>query len=628
MSLTQHVDEAEAFKALGNERFMQGDVRSAIAAYRSGIECANLAIAASSEVGISTTAAALRAVLCSNCSHALSESGAYDDAVEVAREGVTSDPTMKKGWLRLVRALHLSRNTFEAFVTLHAHLAPGLSLKELGALCGPLSDAVADGVGVSGLHTAFQLAADESGGVSTVASGVVREGQVLFVERRWDHPHLAASATANVDNDAHLMHFTQQLIALLAASKDGGASDSHSAQAWNEVNRALAGSWPRRLEDVPPQQQAVAAAVVLKVLSSGSSRIKADTFTAREMSSIAHLALICRYSCFHSGFFRACALLNHSCHPNAAMKFVQRDQSVHMLVVSNIKPGDAITVKYLTDADYLEGVGRRRELLWNSWLFWCTCQRCMLDDLPTATCEHRRCSSGTCTQYVHCPTPGAESSVGCVGAGPERKCDACGTVAQWTTEERDCIYRARTKAAQLEGDISSISAQVAQLQCDVAPLVHSDHWIHRVILYYYGVNATQVIGHWFQGLLSESLAMSAVAPLAFKNFSVSVGDAMTGEGSGGLLAALLDLWRRIVPFYPWNEGWALHCAIVRLLVINLCCPSHPNVLPEDAVVERLGVHAPFIGKQEQSSCLKLLQSFRGSDKSATKLMKTVKKLLS
>ncbi|CUG87436.1 Hypothetical protein, putative, partial [Bodo saltans] len=504
---------------------------------------------------------------------------------------------------------------------------------------GVVAAAACPALGVTGLHTAFRLRADASGGVSTVAADNINEGRELFVERRWDHEYLAAPASAadNIDNEAHLTHFSKQLIALLAASKDAGASDSNSVQAWADVNRALAGSWPRRLEDVPAQQQTAAISVVEKVLSTRTqsnhknSRIQPDTFSSSERRSIAHLALICRYNCFHSGFFRACALLNHSCLPNAAMKFVQRDQSVHMLVVSPIKTGDDITVKYLTDADYLEGVGRRRELLWNSWLFWCTCKRCTLDDQSTSTSEFRKCSSSACTEYVHCPTPGAESSSSVdPNTTSERLCSACGTVTRWTVEERDRIYTARTAAAQMEGDIASISSQFVRLREDVAPLVHPDHWIHRVLLYYFGVKATQAVGHWFQGLLSEQLLLSAVAPLALRSLSDEPPAERKNHCGGGLLVALVDLWDRIVPFYPWNEGWALHCAIVRLLVINLCCPNHANALPEDAALERLCIHAPFIGKQEQSSCLKLIQSFRGGDKSNTvmKLMKALKKIFS
>eukprot|EP00656_Telonema_subtile_P055466 TRINITY_DN8592_c0_g1_i1.p1 TRINITY_DN8592_c0_g1~~TRINITY_DN8592_c0_g1_i1.p1 ORF type:complete len:273 (+),score=20.07 TRINITY_DN8592_c0_g1_i1:88-906(+) len=228
-------------------------------------------------------------------------------------------------------------------------------------------------------------------------------------------------------------------------------------------------------------------------------RDRGDTISVSD-EEVAHLALICRYNCFHSGFFRVCALANHSCDPNAAMKYVASMRKVVMVAVKDILPGEAITVKYFADLEYMMGVGRRRELLHKSWLFWCDCKRCARDlgvgGIEKAALTHESVACAACAAagrfkgIVFLPTPGLEQQGAVVLLPSTGTCQNCSETTTFEGNSRRGDLHAMAQAVesiitvvQSGADIETVMKAVSAALAVLRPIVHQDHWSTRIILY-------------------------------------------------------------------------------------------------------------------------------------------------
>jgi hypothetical protein len=192
------------------------------------------------------------------------------------------------------------------------------------------------------------------------------------------------------------------------------------------------------------------------------------------------------------------------------------------------------------------------------------------------------------------------------------------------------LHRVSEEAKQMHGTVQDLSVKLVHLQSLVRPLVHPDHWIYRILLYYYALSVTRMTAQWFQALLAggqSAVDVEHVAASALRQFGAGAG----GRNGGDALVCVLELWRRMEPFYPWNEGWALHCAICRLAVLSVAAPAHPAALPYEGCLDVLTRHAPAIGPAERAALLRLVTAHKKSDKDPlampTRVWKSLKRLL-
>jgi SET domain len=79
---------------------------------------------------------------------------------------------------------------------------------------------------------------------------------------------------------------------------------------------------------------------------------------------------------------------SHSCQPNAAFSSMAEDGCLEYFVLTNIARGDEVTFSYLSDL-FETPTLERRQLLWETKSFRCTCARCMGPDY----CRCLRCPS-------------------------------------------------------------------------------------------------------------------------------------------------------------------------------------------------------------------------------------------
>jgi hypothetical protein len=166
--------------------------------------------------------------------------------------------------------------------------------------------------------------------------------------------------------------------------------------------------------------------------------------------------------------------------------------------------------------------------------------------------------------------------------------------------------------------------KLVDLQSRVSKLVHRDHWIHRVVLYYYCVPAAQIVLQIFQQLLTQQLPMSECHHL-LRQFGQ--GSARNG---GDTLTCMRELWWRMEKFYPASQGWALHCAIVRLVVISLCLQEHPCALEPEQCLAVIKTHGPHLGQQDALTAFRVLSHFKaekGPHALSAKFLKNIKSAL-
>jgi hypothetical protein len=104
---------------------------------------------------------------------------------------------------------------------------------------------------------------------------------------------------------------------------------------------------------------------------------------------------------------------------------------------------------------------------------------------------------------------------------------------------------------------------------------------------------------WSQGVIDPS----------FTNPGIQ----LTKGAGGDMLQVALDFLRRIEPFYPPRQAWALHVSIVRLVLYNLLNPLHPHALPTDVCVALVKEHGQYIGANESTAFHMILKGYSGKD---------------
>jgi hypothetical protein len=67
--------------------------------------------------------------------------------------------------------------------------------------------------------------------------------------------------------------------------------------------------------------------------------------------------------CFLLDFFDFCASGNHSCRPNAEVKFPNNNFTLHVVALRDIQPGEEICISYLEECMLSSSKNHRNEYL-------------------------------------------------------------------------------------------------------------------------------------------------------------------------------------------------------------------------------------------------------------------------
>ncbi|KAH8606332.1 SET domain [Trypanosoma vivax] len=571
------------------------------------------------------------AVLYSNLSNAYLSQREYTSSRECAEKATQCDPTFVKAWLRYVHASRLDGYPFEAFVALLRHLRPLVreqsSLATGAAATKLLVELEADvdlplykALGLSNVLPHIELESFESG-MGIIARKPIKPNDVILVEEKFETSF--AELDLNVQCD-----LTTIKIVTHFAKKAFPLQQQRSAE-WLRFRKEFKGCWPRCPGDVPAEMHAEVAEKLRPQLPSMSDE---------DFEELYLFAMMCRYNCFRSGFFRACALANHSCIANAAMKYNPGEKSMTLIAVRHIAAGEFVNVKYLSDAQFLMGVGKRREYL-RSWLFWCACSRCCSDSDGTfgdgAPQEQMQCAH--CHRFTHLPFSSIREAA--METDPliprEAPCLHCGATVSWSTESRQLVEQV-TDSFKIAATYTRVDEITEWFTRNVAKVhevhVHPKHWLYRVLLYFFCVPLTSLINEHFvkfravgwHGSHVEALLLQFGLRRLYQNpFTDDYRDSdqpapvnavhdggvenadllqMSAgmECGGDLLYALSILWRLIEPFYPPYEGWALHRAICQLTLFALTNPRESVAMPASEALQILRCHGKFLGSADAS----------------------------
>jgi hypothetical protein len=603
---------AEALKAEGNAAFGKGNVEECLARYHAGVDALALA-------GAGEEATALRATLLSNMANALLSAKRWHEAAAAATKAVKELATipaaagsaalMAKARYRRASALHAGGRSFEALIDL-------LQIDCRHEPMAGMKREVARAVGLGDLDEAFGVA-PSVGGFTAVALDDVPAGHVFFAEAQLVVGVDAAEGedSASATTESRVRAFTQSLLEMRRSE------DPKDQESFRRVGLEMAGSWPRQETDLPAEVR-VSVRGAINDLFTAEERA-AETEDGMAVSdAVALTALQCRYNCFHRGFFRTCALLNHSCDANAAMKYSPgRSLSLHaqlpddanstcigvvsLVTCRKIRKGEQVTVKYLGDFDFILGVLPRRDLLRASWLFVCDCRRCKSDLEPTAQTEWMRCTAETsaagegCGGIVHLPVPpDTDTAVAHSLDDLERLCPQCGKKAAVSEELKRELHDVRLRTLNLVTDFQRPGfllkdlhdAAVAQRE-RVARHCHEAHWLHALVVYQFCVLAQRRVEEVFAVALDGRLGYAAAsAQLGLENYVAWPAGAKEMarpfRPDLDVLGWHVELERRLIPYYPEAQLWSLHVAIGRLAV--LLALAHPTRLAdvEDLIVRK------------------------------------------
>ena len=609
--MADSIKKGESLKAEGNTFYGDGKKDEALAKYTESQNVLEKALKGDCAQGdLKTQCSELLASVYNNAAQIYFEQENFEASGDASRRAAVLWPSWPKAHFRFARALINDGFKFEAFLTMFGPLKslflsmPKNKVAEfkdvrtgIDALEGPL---LLD-LGLKDVDTNLIIEPYE-GGVETRVTMDRSAGKILFIEREMpafdDTMKLPPLETAT----------TESLVEFFA--NELGQMIEKSPQGWDKVRRQMRGSWPRRFEEVPQ-----------KMLDKFQAKINDQwsDLSDTQRKELLLLALQCRYNRFYSGFFRVCALINHSCSPNAAMKYNPASKEVGLLVVSTVKRGEALTVKYLDDFEYFAGVGQRRQLLHFSWLFWCNCSRCATELDPSCTAEHIKCSTQGCNSYVYCPGPRSR-----VGGDPEAlpqdpaladetkfKCAACGNVRRWSEDERQIIYQIQDEIPKyLNTTFDQLIRFVQSAQSRARSLVHNDHWIYRQLLNVFCLGASGYVQRIFDAVVAPPDGLTAM-----------VGEPLHIEGEeppGGFTMFLfMDIWRRIKSFYPDSQGWLIHATVLRCVTAGLIL-QYNNITPliyrgtpfrpitRLEAREAMAIHGKQMLEKERASMLKLV----------------------
>lgn len=628
------MEKAEALKCSGNALFSQGKIDMSIMCYEQGVRLLD-ALSSSNQTPASEQDREkfrlLQSVLLSNLSQALFSAGRFADSALAAQRSMSCDANNPKICFRLVRALHAIGRTFEAFVLILQSLKPLVpTAKELSLMMGGLDDQIYAALGITDLAIDLFGVQQMSNGLTGFARKRITSGALLFTEKKLTlsriDPMLATSAPGTpVTNEKLISNFGAQLRAVQCDKTPEGVGH------WKTICNEMAGSWPRRLDDVPQDLLDEGKKILLPLVGN---------INEPELTELLLLTLVCRYNCFHFGFFRTSALVNHSCNPNIAMKQT-KEGNVAMVAVRDIAAGETLSVKYLGDTDYMMGICQRRELLYQSWLFRCDCERCGLDEQPSSQCEHVRCD--TCAKagvesYVYLPVPSslALTDLALVPA-PVMPCATCRRVPQLTEALVDLVAELRSAPVEWTTGASSfhvMTLSYAQLRQRALQHLNNEHWVFRYMLCYLLICTQSPITQSVMLMARKEFRASDCAREFLRSFGwgdsiideryTSPNLQLTNGGGGHLLQATLDFARRIEPFYPPRQAWTLHVTICRLVLYSLINPDHAMALPLDVCVALVREHGQYIGANESQAFHIILKANAPNLNLSTKVVKDLK----
>ncbi|RNF26511.1 uncharacterized protein Tco025E_01216 [Trypanosoma conorhini] len=637
---------AEVLKQKGNACFNSGDVDGAAAAYQEAIDFLSPKQRPEGQAGEKGTTNAimgdadkLLALLYSNLSNVYHIKGKHDDSWQAAEQATLHDPTFTKAWLRYIQGRQMAGYPFEAFVTLLQRLRPLLrrpasstTPKHSAGDVAAVGASLYEDLGLSKVLSHIELGEYE-GGVGIVARKAVKPNDVILVEKRFE------TSFAELDLGEQSDLTTMRIVAYFA--KKMYPHQRANSETWVRFNKQFKGCWPRSPGDMSADVRSELSHALRKQLPAMDD----DAF-----ESLFALAVMCRYNCFHSGFFRACALANHSCLANAAMKYNPEDETVTLIAVRPISAGEFVNVKYLSDAHFLMGVGKRREYL-RSWLFWCKCDRCSADNESSATQEQLQCRQ--CHGWTHLPltTDGAAKKDQDPVLPHEKPCMHCGATVAWSPESRAIVSQLIVSFSSVTGNMTYDSLMMWLLEGarQIAVLrVHPDNWLYRVLLYFFCVPMTSIVNGAFEQFSAKGWHSPQVEMLmrdaGFRRLYTEVinggtkaedGSQQTGEsvsagvacggnvGSAGVaepaaevvrggdvLYALCVLWRLISSFYPPYEGWSLHRSICRLVLFSHTNPNEAAALHETHALVLLRRHGRYLDDADASVWLHAYNRFK------------------
>lgn len=572
-------EKAEEEKLSGNDHFASGRITEAIEKYQAALTIID-ELALKSQDQAEETLSSIRCAVNSNLSMAFLQQKAYEKSWKAASIALSINPEAVKVWIRYVEARRLGGYPFEALVMQLRHVRPLLRKSvERGSITVYESSKILVGIevplfrdlGLSDVAECLELV-DCLNGVALVTRKKLKPNQVLFVEKQLRHPF---DGNESFQECSTTVDMVQRYASRLRPHQ---ASQS---QEWKRFQKEMLGAWPRTILDVPEDH---------RLLITESLREVFPDISKDEFSELLYMSLVCRFNGFEHGFFRTCALANHSCTANIAMKLRQRNQEVVMTTVQDIDAGEFLSVKYLNDAHFLMGVGKRREFL-NSWMFWCNCKRCAADIQVGAEVEEVSCS--TCQTYNLYPfTPNPVTVDNELQAICQKPCFSCGApMSEWSKQFGSRVNELLGQFSELGsiGSIRDLAISMRKILVQIEPLkLNPCHWIFRVLLYFFCLPLIQLISSKYQnispdqiqegiGLLFQPFGLREIYfPLLEKYVKDKGGSqiftsdsiAWMKEGSD-LLNSFLLLWQHIACFYPPYELWAIHKVTCYLVMIHL-----------------------------------------------------------
>nr|CAJ2474039.1 unnamed protein product [Leishmania braziliensis] len=616
-------------KNTGNAQFVSGNARDAIETYKRGILLIEAEAGQMQQqlkpVGSSATTLrtceemrALHVLLYSNMSNAYLCLGNFSESWQAAAAATRLDPHAWKPWMRFIEARRRGGFPFDALVHSLRYLRPLLRAEreqkrmkaaEAASTLAAIEDPLCDELGLLRLSPDIELV-EYAGGVAMISRRQFQPKDVIFIEHKYTRINLEESGMSTQPD-----HSTESIVGYFAERLR--PEQAAGSQRWRDFKKDFAGAWPRNNDDID---------VDTRDTISSYLRTRFPDVAENDFCELLSTALMCRFNCFHSGFFRTCALANHSCHANIAMKYSSVEETVKMIAVDLIQPGELMNVKYLSDAHFLLGVGKRRELL-RSWLFWCQCDRCQRDSQSTAISEFIECSA--CGAFSHSALMGFNPASDPLLKAKE-VCCACSAEMVWSPAQRDLLQNElmHTFASSTSYYTSKELAEWMQKQLESTEKLrlHPEHWIYRTLFYFFAVALTAMVDrvsaglneprisqflveemkHLFSacGLQTYYLPRCAAARIkvgAAKDLAgvVAVSEVVcrnSDSGGGGeFLKSLLILWELLVPFYPVNEMWSVNDAICKLVLLHLVYPTTEASLASSLALQLLQRHGRYVG---------------------------------
>ncbi|KAG5477932.1 hypothetical protein LSCM4_05325 [Leishmania orientalis] len=612
----------------GNARFASGNAMGAIEAYRMGIRLIEAEAGKPQDLtpermtAPSSTASEevrrLHVLLYSNMSNAYLSLGSFSESWHAAAAAMRLDPHAWKPRMRFIEARRRDGFPFDALVHSLRYLRPLLRAEreqkrmtaaEVTATLGAIEDPLCEELGLLRLSPDIELV-EYAGGVAMISRRQFQPKDVLFVEHKYTRINFeesGMSAQPDLTMESIVGYFAERLRPEQAAG----------SKRWLDFKKDFTGAWPRSDDDIDADTRDP----ISSFLRTRFPDVAEDDF--RELLST---ALMCRFNCFHSGFFRTCALANHSCHANIAMKYSSAEETVKMVAVDRIEPGELMNVKYLSDAHFLLGVGKRRELL-RSWLFWCQCDRCQRDSQATAISEFVECPA--CGAFSHSALMGFNSASDPLLEAKEA-CHACRADLVWSPAQRDLLQNELmhtfTSSTSYYTSKELAEWMHRQLEKTETLRLHPEHWVYRALFYFFAVALTAMVDRVTAGLSESRISQFVVEEIkcllgacglqtyylprcaaarakagGAKHMAGMVAFdeiVCTSSDSGGgceFLKSLIILWELLVPFYPVNEMWSVNDAICKLVLLHLVYPAPAASLVPSLALQLLQRHGPYVG---------------------------------